>query len=98
MSTPRFRFEHGAHFVLKDRILPEHHEHEAKSSAQNEHGAARFRSCYFTIFCVNILTKSDKRFIIGLQINIGIQEHGFAGYFARSTEKRGVKPRRRTAL
>ena len=24
-----------------------------------------------------------------------IQEHGFAGYFARSTEKRGVNPRRR---
>ena len=26
----------------------------------------------FTIFCVNILTKSDKRFIISLQMNIGI--------------------------
>ena len=63
--------------------------------AQNEHRAARFRSCYFTVFCVNILTKSDKRFIIGLQINIGIQEHGFAGYFTRSTEKRGANPRRR---
>ena len=28
-------------------------------------------------------------------MNIGIQEHGFAGYFARSTEKRGENPRRR---
>ena len=26
----------------------------------------------FAIFCVNILTKSDKRFIIDLQVNIGI--------------------------
>ena len=25
----------------------------------------------------------------------GIQEHGFAGYFAQSTEKRGANPRRR---
>ena len=26
----------------------------------------------FAVFCVNILTKSDKRFIISLQVNIGI--------------------------
>ena len=26
----------------------------------------------FAVFCVNILTKSDKRFIISLQMNIGI--------------------------
>ena len=68
---------------------------QAKSSAQNEHGAARFRSCYFTIFCVNILTKSDKRFIISLQMNIGIFRNTARAGFARSTEKRGVKPRRR---
>ena len=48
----------------------------------------------FTIFCVNILTKSDKRFIISLQVNIGIQEQGSHGIRA-STEKRGVNPRRR---
>ena len=63
-------------------------------SAQNEHRAARFRSCYFTIFCVNILTKRTKRFIISLQMNIGIQEQGSRGICA-STEKRGVNPRRR---
>ena len=49
----------------------------------------------FTIFCVNILTKSDKRFIISLQVNIGIFRNTARAGFARSTEKRGVKPRRR---
>ena len=40
----------------------------------------------FAVFCVNILTKSDKRFIIGLQINIGIQEHGSRGIRAEHRE------------
>ena len=40
----------------------------------------------FTIFCVNILTKSDKRFIISLQVNIGIQERGSRGIRAEHRE------------
>ena len=35
----------------------------------------------FAVFCVNILTKSDKRFIISLQMNIGI---------FRNTASRGI--------
>ena len=40
----------------------------------------------FTIFCVNILTKRTKRFIISLQVNIGIQEHGSRGIRAEHRE------------
>ena len=40
----------------------------------------------FTIFCVNILTKSDKRFIISLQVNIGI---------FRNTASRGIRAEHR---
>ena len=41
MSTPHFHFEHGAHFVLKGRVLPRTVSTEAEMRAQNEHGAAR---------------------------------------------------------
>ena len=49
----------------------------------------------FTIFCVNILTKSDKRFIISLQMNIGIFRNTALHFFVRSTEEWGENPRRR---
>ena len=42
-----------------------------------------------------LLTKSDKRFIISLQMNIGIFRNTACAGFARSTEKRGANPRRR---
>ena len=32
MSTPRSYFEHGAHSVLKGRILPQHREHGGKNA------------------------------------------------------------------
>lgn len=45
MITPRSYFEHdfdhGAHFVLKGRILPRTMSTEAKMRAQNEHRVAR---------------------------------------------------------
>ena len=45
MSTPRSYFEHGlehgAHFVLKGRVLPRTVSTQAKMRAQNEHRVAR---------------------------------------------------------
>ena len=49
----------------------------------------------FTIFCVNLLTKSDKRFIISLQVNISIFRNTASHFFVRSTEEWGENPRRR---
>ena len=64
--------------------------------AQNEHGAARFRSCYFCYFLCECIDKMNKKVHNKFTNEYRrIQEHGFAGYFARSTEKRGVNPRRR---
>ena len=103
MSTPHFHFEHGlehgAHSVLKGRVLPRTVSTEAKMRAQNEHRAARFRSCCFYYFLREYIDKTNKKVHNKFTNEYRhIQEHGFAGYFARSTEKRGENPRRRTAL
>ena len=45
----------------------------------------------FTIFCVNILTKSDKRFIISLQVNIGIFRNTASRVISRGAQRNGVK-------
>ena len=53
----------------------------------------------FTIFCVNILTKSDKRFIISLQVNIGIFRNTASRVISREAQRNGVKiPDAETAL
>ena len=61
MSTqyPDFEhgLEHGARFVLKGRILPRTVSTEAEMRAQNEHGAARFRSCCFCYFLREYIDK-----------------------------------------
>ena len=57
MSTPCFRFEHGARSVLKGRVLPRTVSTEAKMRAQNEHGAVRFRSCCFYYFLREYIDK-----------------------------------------
>ena len=67
MSMSYFRFEHGAHFVLKGRVLPRTVSTEAKSSAQNEPGRRASVLAIFTIFCVNLLTNFAKEFIINLE-------------------------------
>ena len=64
--------------------------------AQNEHGAARFRSCCFYYFLREYIDKMNKKVHNKFTNEYRhIQEHGFAGYFMRSTEKRGANPRRR---
>ena len=84
-----FAIEHGAHFVLKDRILPEHLEHEAKSSAQNGHGAARFRSCCFYYFLREYIDKTNKKVHNKFTSKYRhIQEHGFA--LRREAQRNGV--------
>ena len=45
----------------------------------------------FTIFCVNILTKSDKRFIISLQMNIGIFRNTASRVISRGAQRNGVR-------
>ena len=90
-----FAIEHGAHFVLKGRILPEHHEHEAKMRAQNEHRVVRFRSCCFYYFLREYIDKTNKKVHNKFTNEYRhIQEQGSRGIRA-STEKRGENPRRR---
>ena len=57
MSTPCFRFERGAYSVLKGRVLPRTVSTEVEMHAQNEHGAVRFRSCYFYYFLREYIDK-----------------------------------------
>ena len=49
----------------------------------------------FAIFLREYIDKTNKKVHNKFTNEYGIQEHGFAGYFARSTEKRGANPRRR---
>ena len=71
---------------------------ETKMRAQNEHGAARFRSCYFYYFLREYIDKMNKKVHNKFTNEYRhIQEHGSRGICA-STEKRGANPRRRTAL
>ena len=100
MSTPHFHFEYGAHFVLKGRILPPHREHGGgKCVLKMSTGWRASVLAIFTIFLCEYIDKMNKKVHNKFTNEYRhIQEHGFAGYFARSTEKRGANPRRRTAL
>ena len=94
MSTPYFRFEHGAHFVLKGRILPEHREHGGGKCVLKM--STGWHASILAIFLCECIDKMNKKVHNKFTSKYRhIQEHGFAGYFARSTEKRGVNPRRR---
>ena len=96
MSTQYPDFEHGAHFVLKGRILPRTMSTEAKMRAQNEHGAVRFRSCYFLREYIDKMNKKVHNKFTNEYRHI--QEHGFAASF-RGAQRNGVKiPDAETAL
>ena len=91
MSTPHSYFEHGlehgAHFVLKGRILPRTVSTEAKMRAQNEHGAVRFHSCYFYYFLREYIDKMNKKVHNKFTNEYRhIQEHGSRGIRAERRE------------
>ena len=102
MSTPHSYFErgleHGAHSVLKGRVLPRTVSTQAKSSAQNEHRVARFRSCCFYYFLREYIDKMNKKVHNKFTSKYRhIQEHGFA--LRREAQRNGVQiPDAETAL
>ena len=91
MSTPRSYFEHGlehgVHSVLKGRVLPRTVSTEAKSSAQNGHRAARFRSCCFCCFLREYIDKTNKKVHNKFTNEYRhIREHGSRGIRAEHRE------------
>ena len=101
MSTPRSYFEHGlehgAHFVLKGRILPPHREHGGgKCVLKMSTGWHASILAIFAIFLREYIDKTNKKVHNKFTNEYRhIQEHGPRGDFRAGTEKRGANPRRR---
>ena len=99
MSTPYFRFEHGAHSVLKGRILPPHREH-GDGKCVLKMSTVRYASilAIFAIFLREYIDKMNKKVHNKFTNEYRhIQEHDFA--LRREAQRNGVKiPDAETAL